>query len=226
MRSRAFALVLAIMLAPGALGAQSPESRIEAARRRAQEAGVPVALLDSRVAEGRAKGVSMDRIAAAVERRATSLLRARAALRGSPGVTSADLSAGADAVEAGIGEAPLREVVSRARAADRPVAIAVLTYLHREQGLPVAQALARVTAALAAGPEALRNLPTQARGNGIGGQGGASGENGRPEGVGGGPPAGVPGPGNRPGSGRPEGVGRPDDAGGGRPPGAGRPGGR
>lgn len=221
MRSRALALVLALWTVPVALQAQqTPETRIEAAKRRAQAGGVPVALLESRVAEGRAKGVPMDRIAAAVERRATSLLRAQDAMRGARSVTSADLSAGADAVEAGIGEAPLREVITRARAADRPVAIAVLTYLHREQGLPVSQALARVTAALGSGSEALRNLPTQARGNPNGGQGG-----GRPEGVGqgGGPPAGVPAPGRPPEAGRPDGAGKPDDRGGGRPPGAGVP---
>lgn len=228
MRSRVLALMLALWTVPAALPAQqTPEGRIEAAKRRAQGAGVPTSLLDSRVAEGRAKGIPMDRIAAAVERRAASLLRAQDAMRGARSVTSGDLSAGADAVEAGIGEGPLREVIRRASTSDRPVAIAVLTYLHRDEGVPVSQALARVAAALRAGPEALRNLPAQARGNPGGRPGGAPQGAGRPEGVGrgGGPPAAVPAPGRPPEAGRPDGVGRPDErGGGGRPPTGGRPG--
>lgn len=218
MTGRIVTLALALVLAPASLGAQqSPEARIDAAKRRAQDAGVPAALLENRVAEGRAKGVPMDRIAAAVERRAASLVRAGEVLRGAPGVTEADLSAGADAVEAGIGEEPLRQVIARARTGDRPVAIAVLTYLHRERGLPVGQALARVSTALEAGPEALRELPAQARGNGPdparGGGRPAGVGGGRPDGAGG-PPATVPAPGDRPGGGKPPGVGnRPDNPG-------------
>ncbi|MBW3571262.1 MAG: hypothetical protein KY467_09160, partial [Gemmatimonadetes bacterium] len=65
------ALWLALAALPGAVQAQAqdPQQRIETARQRAESAGIPVALLDSKVAEGRAKGVPMDRIAGAVERR-------------------------------------------------------------------------------------------------------------------------------------------------------------
>lgn len=188
---------------------QSAEARIQEARRSAESAGIPVSILDSRVAEGRAKGVPMERIAAAVEARAASLAQAREVLRDAPALTSADLAAGADAVEAGIGAQPLRQVIARARPEDRPVAIAVLTFLHRERGLPLSQAVSEVSAALSRGPDALRNLPTQARGNGRG----AAGVGGRPEGAGNGrppgagPPATVPPSGGRPGGGRPDGVG-------------------
>ena len=55
---RTFQLILALLLALGALPApaqaQDPQQRIEAARRRAEGAGIPVSLLDGKVAEGRA----------------------------------------------------------------------------------------------------------------------------------------------------------------------------
>lgn len=212
MRYWTFALT-ALLLAPGALAAQeTPEARVRSAMDRAAAAGIPTSLLESRVAEGRAKGVPMDRIAAAVERRAEAIGRAREAMSSARGLTTADLAAGADAVEAGIGGGALRAVIEQARAEDRPVAIAVLTFLHGEQGMPVEQALARVTEALGRGPDALRTLPTRAAAAGARG--------GRPDGVGsGGPPSGVPAPGGKPGGGKPEGVGRP--GGGGRPGGTG-----
>src|SRR4051794_22965269 len=83
-------------------GAQTPAQRIQAARQRSAQAGIPVALLDGKVAEGRAKGVPEDRIAAAVERRLASLQRARDAMAGqapAAPLTGADLSVGADALE-------------------------------------------------------------------------------------------------------------------------------
>jgi hypothetical protein len=75
--------------------------------------------------------------------------------------TRAELSAGADAVEAGIPPHILGRIVSAARSSDRAVAMAVLTYLHREEGIPVEAALDRVTAAMAQGPQALRDLPAR-----------------------------------------------------------------
>lgn len=211
MKRYTFVLAMVLWAAPMGLEAQqrSPEARIEAARRQAQGGGIPVALLDNLIAQGRAKGAPMDRIAVAVERRAVALTRAHDAMRGARGLTAADLAAGADAVEAGIEEGSLRTLIGRAKAEDRPVAIAVLTYLHRE-GMPVDNALERVSDALAKGPDALRELPAQARA--VGRRNGA----GRPEGVGrapggvakGGPPSALPTPGQRPGSGRPEGVGQ------------------
>lgn len=155
-------VLLALGGAPLTAAAQSPESRIEAARARVTAAGIPAALLDGRVAQGRAKGVSMERIAASIERRAASLTAALQAMAGPQrDLTAADLNAGADAVEAGIPTADLRALTELVHGADRAVAIAVLAQLHRE-GLPAAAALDRVTAALAEGPDALRTLPTQA----------------------------------------------------------------
>jgi hypothetical protein len=189
MSNKLLVAALALSLAPVALAAQQdPETRVQTALDQAAASGIPTALLEARVAEGRAKGIPMDRIAAAVERRAASLARANEVLSGTRGLSEADLAAGADAIEAGIESAAIRSVIQQARSEDRPVAIAVLTFLHGEQGLPVDQALAKVTEALSRGPDALRSLPSQARGRG-----------GAPGSVPAGPPAGVPAPGGRPG---------------------------
>jgi hypothetical protein len=154
-------VTLALAATPTAASAQSPEARIDAARARLTAAGIPAALLDGRVAQGRAKGVAMERIAASVERRAASLTVARQAMAPRRDLTAADLDAGADAVEAGIPTADLHALTELVHGADRAVAIAVLAQLHRD-GLPAAQALERVTAALGKGPDALRTLPAQA----------------------------------------------------------------
>jgi hypothetical protein len=185
-------LAAALLLAPlsGADGQVTPERRIEAARQRAASAGIPVALLDGKVAEGRAKGVPADRIAAAVERRLASLERARDVMGGGarpPALTADDLGVGADALDAGVDPAALGRLAHEAAADRRTVAIAVLTQLVQE-GMASAQALARVTAALARGPDELRRLPGEAHGRGPGeGQGQGHGQ--------GGPPASVPGAG-------------------------------
>jgi hypothetical protein len=196
--------VMLLAAVPGVLAAQQDAvARIDAARRQTVEAGIPVSLIETRVAEGRAKGVPMERIAAAVERRAASLAEAHRAMAAAQSLTEADLSAGADAVEAGIGRDAIRAVIEGARADDRPVAIAVLTYLHQEAGIPVEQALGQVRGALARGPDALRNLPAQAEAaRGRRGPPEGVGQ-GRPAGVGGGPPSGVPAPGQKPGAGKP-----------------------
>jgi len=71
--------IVAMALSGGArVGAQAqpPQERINAALARAQQVGIPVALLESKIAEGKAKGVSLERIAAAIERRQTTLERA------------------------------------------------------------------------------------------------------------------------------------------------------
>jgi hypothetical protein len=221
------AVVLAVV-SPVITLAQAPEARIEAAKARTAERGLPVSLLEDRVNEGRAKGVPLDRIAEAVERRETALAAAGEALRPTaPSISSAELAAGADAIEAGIPAEALRAVVAGARSEDRPVALAVLTYLHREEGLPVDRALERVAQAMARGPDALRDLPAQARSARDRAPGRADppgvGRRGEP------PPAAGPNPGNRPGAGRPNSgrpeTGRPDDGrpGNGRPPNPGRP---
>ncbi|HEU0012082.1 MAG TPA: hypothetical protein VFQ45_00275 [Longimicrobium sp.] len=200
-------LVLALSAAPPpeARAQDTPQQRIEAARRRAASTGIPVTLLDSKVAEGRAKGVPMERIAGAVERRLASLGRAREAMAGVPRgapVTSADLAVGADAIEAGVEPRALGRLAAASPGDRRAVAIAVLTELVNS-GLSSERALERVTAALARGPEALRRLPGEAAAERSRGNGPPAGR-GRPAEVGGrgrgqgGPPASVPGPTRRP----------------------------
>lgn len=205
------ALWLVLAALPAAAHAQGPQQRIDAARRRAESAGIPVALLDSKVAEGRAKGVPLDRIAVAVERRLGSLSRAREAMAGAPRnapVTSGDLSVGADAIEAGVEPGVLGRLAAAAPGNHRAVAIAALTQLV-SQGESSERALARVTGALQRGPDALRRLPGEAasersRGNGPPpGRGNPGQGQGNARGRGqGGPPAAVPGPTDRPGRGK------------------------
>ncbi len=194
-------LILSPFTAAGAQG--TPEQRILAARRQAEQAGIPVSLLDSKVNEGRAKGVPMDRIAMAVERRLGSLGRAREAMGGPrAGLSAQDLSVGADALDVGVAPAALRQLAVAAPADRRAIAIAALTQLV-QGGMASERALERVSAALARGPEALRQLPGEAAaasgqrrgpppGRGPGEAGGRG--NGRGRGNGGGPPASVPGP--------------------------------
>jgi hypothetical protein len=204
----------AAMLAPAA-AAQAPAGpaeRIAAAQARVAAAGVPAELLQNLVNEGRAKGVPMDRVAAAAERRAAALERAAGALERSDRRTSAaEFAAGADAIEAGVDGRGLQAVIQAARGEDGSVALAVLAELAR-QGMPVENALERVTAAMARGGDALANLPAKAaearerRGApasaGRPAEAGRPGTAGRPGGTGG-PPAGVPAGGNRPGGGGP-----------------------
>ena len=192
-------LAAALLLAPlsGAAGQGTPEQRIEAARQRAASAGIPVSLLDGKVAEGRAKGVPADRIATAVERRLVALEHARDAMGGGahpPALSAADLGVGADALDAGVEPAALGRLAREASADRRTVAIAVLTQLVQE-GMPSAQALARVTAALSRGPDELRRLPGEAHGQGRG-QGQSQGQ-GQGQDHGRGPPASAPGAGGK-----------------------------
>jgi hypothetical protein len=204
----------AAMAAPTAAAqtAGDPGERIAAAQARASAAGVPTALLQNLVNEGRAKGVPMDRIAAAAERRAAALERAAGALERRERQTSAaEFAAGADAVEAGVDGRGLQAVIQAARGEDGSVALAVLAELAR-QGVPVNNAVERVTAAMARGGDALANLPVQAAAArerpGAPAGAGRPSDAGRPAGAGrpsgaGGPPAGVPAPGQRPGGGGP-----------------------
>ncbi|HEX8274072.1 MAG TPA: hypothetical protein VF615_15650 [Longimicrobiaceae bacterium] len=202
---RILLIAACLALAPLSLGAQGqtdPAQRIEAARRRAEATGIPVSLLDLKVAEGRAKGVPADRIAGAVEIRLSLLARAREAMAGSGRValSAADLSAGADALGAGVSADALGSLTRSAPGDRRAVAIAVLAQLVQE-GDRSDRALERVRLALA-NPETLRTLPGQVR-RGNGNANGLQGERpGNADGVGltnGGPPNGVGGaakPGN------------------------------
>lgn len=165
-------IAVLLLLAPLSLGAQGqgdPAQRIEAARRRADATGIPVSLLDLKVAEGRAKGAPADRIAGAVEVRLSLLSRAREAM-GVAGrsLSAADLSAGADALSAGVSTEALGSLTRTAPGDRRAVAIAVLAQLVQE-GDRSDRALERVRMALA-NPETLRTLPGQVRrgNNGVG----------------------------------------------------------
>jgi hypothetical protein len=183
-----------------------PQDRINSALARARQAGVPVSLLEGKIAEGKAKGVSLERIAAAIERREGVLEHASQVMKGQPGTGDADLSVAADALESGVTDNVLRAVSELAQRDRRAVAIAALTQLVQLGHSPEA-ALARVQEALKRGPEALLNLPAEAgpgRGRGrdvplgTGNGGGNSGENGGGSGRGSnssGPPTSVPAPG-------------------------------
>lgn len=189
----ALALLLCCTAVTAAAG-QDPQRRIDTARRQAVASGLPVAVLDDKVAEGRAKGVPLERIALAVEHRLGALGRARDVMgRTTP---AADLAAGADALDAGVTPEVLAELSRAAPQAQRAVAVAVLAQLVRE-GVASERALQRVQAALQRGPDALRELPAQAAGGSAGsppGQSRGATTGNRGQGRGGGPPASVPGP--------------------------------
>ena len=105
-------MTLDLVFAPAAFAeqaqaqARTPQARIDAAMEAAARADVPVSLLTSKVAEGEAKHVPRERIAAAVETRLAALTRASRMLRRaeveaqSPG----ELALMADALEAGVSE--------------------------------------------------------------------------------------------------------------------------
>lgn len=223
MRMMIGATVLALVAAgAGPVGAQlqPPQERIDSTIARARQVGIPVALLESKIAEGKAKGVSIERIALAIENRAAALERASQVLRGRPEVAAVDLTVVADALEAGVSEPVLRAIAESAPRARRAVAIVALTQLI-ERGQVPEQALNRVRDALKRGPEALANLPAEAgvatpRGRGLPDVPGASTGRG---GASGGPPPSVPAPG---GTSQPTKPGGPPSDPGGRPTDPGR----
>lgn len=191
-------LIPILLLLPAAASAQSPELDVQRTLDRARQAGIPVELLQSKISEGRAKGVPMARIAAAVERRLDMLERVRTRIDAQHQLSTEELGVAADALTAGVSEDVLRTMSETAPGDRRAVAIAALSQLVR-LGHPSEEALRRVTRALRSGPEALMNLPAQA----------AAAARGRPPvdipaagqaGPGrGGPPAGTPGRGKPPG---------------------------
>ncbi len=206
----AVAIAVAVLVRADAASAQAqpPQDRINTALARARQMGIPLALLESKIAEGKAKGVSPERIAAALERREATLEKAHDALRGHPDADDS-LAVGADAIESGVSEAVLKAIADNAPRDRRNVAIAALTELVQQGHVPEA-ALARVREALKREPDALANLPAEAgagRGRGGEGRGGGASAGGNGHGGGGeaGPPSGVPGPGNPPQAGKPGG---------------------
>jgi len=168
MRYRHLIIALGLAIAPAGLDAQqtAPAARIDAALTAATRVGIPTSLLESKVQEGRAKGIPDARIAAAVEARLDALVRARTALdrARAQAIGAAELSVAADALQAGVTESSMVDVMTRVSAPRRAVAAAVLTELV-ELGVASDVALARVHAAIAQGGEALVNLPAQASEN-------------------------------------------------------------
>lgn len=172
------ALILMLAFAPAAVQAQSttasgaasaaaqattPQARIDAAMQTAVEAGIPASLLESKVSEGKAKGVAMERIAAAVEARLEGLTRAQNALQkaGVGAYSEGELLVASEALSAGVSENALISVTTKAPAERRAVATAVLTDLVR-LGYDEGAASARLDGALSSGPEALVNLRAEA----------------------------------------------------------------
>jgi hypothetical protein len=209
MRLAMNAVALTLVVSSQAL-AQTPQERINKGLERARTTGIPVELLESKIAEGKAKGVSLERIAAAIERRLAALERASQVMRGPRDAGPAGLAVAADAVEAGVSDAVLAAIAESAPRERRAVAISALTELVKLGHAPE-RALERVRAALARGPEALANLPAEARRDGdrrpdpARQRPGGDGNRGRPDP---GPPNAVPAPGrqsqpSRPGN-RPE----------------------
>jgi hypothetical protein len=183
-----------LVMAPAALIAQTPEQRIESALQRAVPAGVPVELLESKVMEGRAKGVPPAIIATAVERRLEVLQHVQSSIGARHHLTAAELGVAADAVQTGVKDAVLSTLVQTAPRERRAVAISTLDELVK-LGLTSEDALERVTQALQHKPEALMNLPAQAAAARGRSHGGGPPPNARNSGSGqgrGGPPAGVP----------------------------------
>ena len=206
----AMAIMVVVMALTGGQAhaqVQPPQERINTALARARQVGIPVALLESKIAEGKAKGVSLDRIAVAIERRQAALERASQALRGGADMPST-LAVSADAIESGVSDTVLRALAENAPGDRRNVAIAALTELVQQGHTPEA-ALERVREALRRGPDALSNLPAEAsKGRGrSGGSDSSNPGNGRGRARAGGdaaPPAAGPGPGKPPQAGRPD----------------------
>ena len=181
MKSRKpFSMIAVLLLAPAALQAQgtesgtktqaqgdvqtqvrTPQARIDAAMQAAVRAKVPVSLLESKIAEGEAKQVPQERIAAAVEARVAALIKASEAMSRSSikTMTEGELAVAADALQAGVSAEALIEISQSAPAERRVVAVAVLTDLVRIGEKPE-PAVARVQAALASNV-ALANLQAE-----------------------------------------------------------------
>jgi Cdc6-like AAA superfamily ATPase len=159
MKSKFVFAFAVMMFTPVALQAQegSADARINAAIETAISAGIPAELLQSKVNEGRAKGVSEARIAAAVEARLQVLTRAAEAFERAEveNTTAADLSVAADAIEAGVTENTLIKVTRTAPAERRAVAIATLTGLV-QLGHASDHALARVSSVVRSKAELAR----------------------------------------------------------------------
>ena len=116
------AALLTVFVRADAAMAQTAQERIDAATAHAREAGIPVTLLERKVAEGKARGfrwTGLPRLSSGARRRSRE--RARL-LRGRPDVGAADLSVGADAIETGVSAAVLKAIADSAPRDRRVVA--------------------------------------------------------------------------------------------------------
>src|SRR5262245_19657310 len=98
----AMTAAIAVCLACGSVAVaqvQPPQDRINAALARARQVGIPATLLESKVAEGKAKGYPLERIAAGIERREMTLEHANQVMKGPVAPTDVDLVVAADALE-------------------------------------------------------------------------------------------------------------------------------
>lgn len=209
-RTLVYGAMAAIAMVGPAAGQQDPAERIQLTLESARAAGLPVQLLESKVAEGRAKNVALNRIALVVEQRAAAMGRAQEVLVGivgPEGVRAEDMAVAADAIQAGVGEAAVAQIARASAGQRRTVALAALAQLVADGVVPE-EALRRVRGAMSKGNEALMNVTA-----GVG----------RPEGRG--PPAGVPAAGRPAGAGPPPHAGPPEGKRGGGKSGGGKPGG-
>lgn len=111
----------------------SAQARIDAAMQAAVKANVPTSLLQSKISEGQAKQVAADRIAAAVEARLNTLLRASTVM-GQAGIqnrSAAELLIAGDALQSGVKDSAVVQVYRNASPGRRVVAMAVLADLVR-----------------------------------------------------------------------------------------------
>lgn len=202
-RIRIFSLLAVLALSPASLVAQDQDaqSRIDEVLARAEQEGLPMDLLYSKIREGEAKNVAMEKIAEALARRADGLAKAREAMQ-SGGVeepNEAELAVASAALENGVSGAVLKALMEDGNLGPdaRVAATAALGYLASI--MPDNEALQKVSEALEGGADALANLPAEAaRARGLPIPVGF-GPSGIPAGV----PAGVPAPGELPGVNRP-----------------------
>src|ERR671923_268600 len=135
--------------AQGEAQVRTPSARIDAAMQTAASANIPVSLLESKVAEGEAKHIPQERIAAAVEARLQALVRASETMKRADveAASNGELAATADAIEAGVSQNALIKVTRTAPPERRAVALATLSGLV-QLGYASEQALARVSTVL------------------------------------------------------------------------------
>jgi hypothetical protein len=148
--------VVTLLVAPSMLAAQ--HDPIADAFARVAEAGIPTSLLGTLQAEAGIKGVPMDVLADAMQRRADALIRANEAMS-QAGVQASEpeLAAGADALQAGVSEKVLAALAENTSGDQRVAATAALGALV-EMGIFPDEAQERVIDALKRGPDALANL--------------------------------------------------------------------